>query len=412
MEGATPRKLLWARPPTTWPNPPDVMSYSVLTNIEECPHRWALGEATYEDVWSGQGYPRILQLASLSGMVVHGALQTILSALTHAGCTSQTSASAVTVMKELGGYTTILERAIAKLLARYANNPRVCHLIDHARRTLKTQTPHLRTQVQNFLSRATLTASPSVRRDLHSTSPIRERTALTTGAYTELAVFASAVGWKARLDLLSLTTEYCAITEYKTGVESEMHAFQVRLYALLWYRDNILNPHARLADKLVISYKSSDVSVPAPSAGELEIFEKTILDRTAAAKHAAALSPPPTHPHPDRCRQCQFRHMCATYWSDPVQGQLASKSDSARPFGDVEVEIQRTHGPSTWIANVQRGASHLVGHSVLVRSRIEGLSLAPDTRARLLDVHFRFPDVFEEMPTVTIGTLSEVFRCV
>lgn len=387
------------------------MSYSVLVDIEGCPHRWALSEATYENVWSGRGYPRTLQFAFLSGVVVHAALQTIVSALTYAGCMSQTSASGITVMKELGGYTAVLEQTIEKLLVRYADNPRARHLIDHARRTLNTQTPQLRTQVQNFVLRANLTGSPAVRRYSRGASPTRERTALTAGMYTELAVLAPAIGWKARLDLLSLTPEHCAITEYKTGAENELHAFQVRLYALLWYRDNVLNPHARLVDKLAIAYKSGDVPVPVPSAGELEILEKTILDRTAAAKRVTAQSPPPAQPHPDHCCQCQVRHLCATYWSGPVQRQLASPGDSPRPFGDIEVEIERVYGPSSWIANIIAGLPRLVGQSVLLRSRVDGLLLAPDMRLRLLGVHIRFPDAFEEIATVTVGTLSEVFQC-
>lgn len=389
------------------------MSYSVLVDIEGCPHRWALSEATYEDVWSGRGYPRALHLASLSGVVVHAALQTIISALMYAGCTSHTSENAVTVMKELGGYTAVLEQAIEKLLARYANNPRALHLIDHARRTLKTQTPQLRTQVQNFVLRANLMGNPSaVRRHSRSASLLRERTALTAGVYTELAVLALTIGWKARLDLLSLTAEHCAITEYKTGAEDELHAFQVRLYALLWYRDNQLNPEARLANSLSIAYKSGDVPVQAPSAAELEMLEKTILDRTTAAKEAVMQSPPPAMPHPGNCHRCQVRHLCVTYWSDSTQRQVVSLNDSSPPsFGDIEVEIQRIHGQSSWIANVQGGTPHLVGQSVLLRSRIEGLSFVPHARVRLLDVHIRSPDIFEEMSTVTIGTLSEVFRC-
>lgn len=412
MEGATKRAILRVQLPARWPAAPDVMNFSMLMDIEACPHRWALAEAAYDGVWSGRGYPRPLQIASLTGVVVHISLQTIVSALARSGCTSLASPEAVAVMKQLGGYSAVLERAILELLTRYAVNPRARHLLEHSARTLKSQIPEMRTQVQNFVLRANFVAARSASvRNSATTPSVRERRALSPGTYTELAVVAPAIGWNARLDLLSLTTEQCAITEYKTGAASDTHSLQVKIYALLWYRDSVLNPGARPANKLVVSYRSGDVPVAAPDVNELVMLEKTIVDRSAAAKRAIAQSPPSPMPHRDQCFHCHVRHLCAAYWSGPVQQQLASPTDPSHPFGDIEIVIQRAHGPSSWIADVHGGLPRLAGQSVLLRSRVDGLLFAPHMHLRLLGIHIRFPDAFEEIATITVGTLSEVFQC-
>lgn len=412
MEGDLRQEPLWARPPALWPAPPELMSFSALTDIEACPHRWALSEAGYNDVWSGRGYPRPLQIASLSGIAVHSALQTIVSALARAGCNSPSAPEAVAVMKQLGGYSAVLEQAIHKLLGRHVDNPRARHLLDHATRTLKSQIPEMRTHLQSFVLRANfVVARHGLSRDpAHTIRPVVERRVLSPGTYAELAVVAPTIGWKARLDLLTLTTEECGITEYKTGAASDAHSFQLKVYALLWYRDPVLNPSARMVTKLFIAYKTGDVPVGSPDVNELAVLEKAIVERSIVSRGAIAQIPPPASPHPDKCFRCHVRQLCTTYWSGAVQEQLTSPSDFERSFGDIDIAIQRTHGPTSWIAKVYGGLPRLVGQSVLLRSRVDGSVFAPDTRWRLLDVHFRFPDVFEEMPTITIGTLSEVFQ--
>jgi len=412
MEGATQRVILRVKPPVSWPAVPDVMSFSMLMEIEGCPHRWALAEAAYDDVWTGRGYPRPLQIASLTGIVVHTAIQTIVSALARSGCTSLVAPEAVAVMRKLGGYSAVLDQAIDELVARYSANPRAHHPLEYAVRTLKLQIPEMRVQVQNFVLRTNFVAArPASVRNSDTSPSVRGRGVLSPGTYTELAVVAPAIGWRARLDLLSLSPEQCAITEYKTGTACDAHSLQVKIYALLWFRDSVLNPNARPATKLVISYRSGDVPVSAPDVNELAILERTIVDRSAVAKNAIAQSPPPTMPHRDQCFHCHVRHLCAAYWSDAVQEQLVSPTDSEHPFGDIEIVIQRVHGPSSWIANAHGGLPRLVGQSVLLRSRVDGLLLSPDMHLRLLGVHIRFPDAFEKTATVTIGTLSEVFQC-
>jgi len=101
--------------PTTWPSAPAEMSVSTYSDIEECPRRWALGAAEYPDLWSGRGYPPRLQVAALAGSVVHLALEIITKQLTRAGASSQDHPLATQVLKELGGYTNVVQHCVERI---------------------------------------------------------------------------------------------------------------------------------------------------------------------------------------------------------------------------------------------------------------------------------------------------------
>src|SRR5687767_8106201 len=97
--------LAWeVKPPSSWPAPPPRMSVSTLAAIEDCPRRWALGHASYPDVWTGLGYPPSVSEGALEGNVVHTAIERIVKALVAAGCSSVSDASFVSTLLALGGY--------------------------------------------------------------------------------------------------------------------------------------------------------------------------------------------------------------------------------------------------------------------------------------------------------------------
>ena len=228
------------------------------------------------------------------------------------------------------------------------------------------------------------------------------------GGPSWLAVHAPRIGWKARVDLLTLTPELCTLTEYKTGAPSDLHRLQVRIYALLWYRDNELNLEARDVNKITLSYRNGEVSVNAPDATELVALEEALIERTNEAKRLAAQAPPPASPHSDKCKHCHIRHLCTTYWSDSVQQQLAAVKED-HTFTDAEILIQRRHGIASWHCKVIGGMPQLVEKTILLRSLIDGFDFSPETRLRALDVHARMPETSDETPILTIGSLSEVF---
>jgi hypothetical protein len=122
--------------PTTWPDPPAEMSVSTHADIDVCPRRWALGAAEYPDIWSGRGYPPKLQVAALAGSVVHLALEIITKQLTRAGVPSLDGPLATQVLRELGGYTRVVENCVDGILKRFSDNPRALPLMEHAQRRL------------------------------------------------------------------------------------------------------------------------------------------------------------------------------------------------------------------------------------------------------------------------------------
>ncbi|WP_437984765.1 PD-(D/E)XK nuclease family protein [Sorangium sp. So ce117] len=380
---------------------------STSAEIEECPRRWALGAADYPALWDGRGYPPRLQLTALAGSVVHLALEIITKQLKRAGAPSQDHPRATQVLKELGGYTNIVQECVERILRRFADNPRALPLLEHARRTLRGQVPTLRTRVQAMLARLHLPSGASTApsaSDSTGQQPPR-RTPLTNGTYPEVELRAKSIGWKGKADLLVLSNEACEITDFKTGSADEAHKFQVQVYAVLWRLDDELNPTARVIDRLVLAYDSRDVEVVPPSAEEIDALAKDLLARRQAAEAALAARPPAARPSADACRYCSVRHLCDAYWTGAAQ----AVSDDGR-FGDVELRIVRQHGPTSWDAVVVRARELSANTPVLLRLQ-QPTTFKPGTGVRVLDGALaRDPEDATAPAIVTLGAFSEAYR--
>src|SRR5262245_12306568 len=105
--------------PATWPRPPETMTVSTLAEIEACPRRWALSTASYPELWNGRGYPQRLFTSALAGTILHLAIETIVKGLVQSGCSSVHDPAAALLMKELGGYTNLLNKCLYRTLERY-----------------------------------------------------------------------------------------------------------------------------------------------------------------------------------------------------------------------------------------------------------------------------------------------------
>ena len=85
------------------------------------------------------------------------ALDTIVKALVAAGCESAQSPEAVTVLRQLGGYTAVIERAAEARLASLPGNPRLSDdLRQRIQRGLRGRVADARVQVQAFISNAVI----------------------------------------------------------------------------------------------------------------------------------------------------------------------------------------------------------------------------------------------------------------
>src|SRR4051812_31816068 len=98
--------------PATWPDAPSEMTVTSLTEMELCPRRWALARAQYPNIWGGHGYPPHVSLSALTGTIVHRALETVTKGLNTAGCASVKDPSACNVLRNLGGYTAVINACI------------------------------------------------------------------------------------------------------------------------------------------------------------------------------------------------------------------------------------------------------------------------------------------------------------
>lgn len=393
--------------PATWPAPPAEMSLSVCVEIEECPRRWALSAADYPEVWGGRGYPPKLQVAAVAGSVVHLALEIILHQLVGAGVPSISDPSAPQVLRKIGGYTRVLEESIERVLECYVDNPRADGVIEYAQRALRGQIPALRSRVQSMLSRvrlpknfpsAPVAVAPKVDR------PLR-RLPLGSGIYPEVEVRAKGIGWKGRVDLITLGDDACEITDFKTGDIEEAHKVQVRAYAVMWGLDDELNPSGRAVDRLLLSYSGQTVNVPPPSTLETDKIIHELLNRRRAAEAALTACPPLARPSAESCRYCSVRQLCDAYWS----GGMQNVSECGR-FGDIELKVTGRHGPTSWDAVVERARDYSRGTPVLLRVASSDV-MAVGGRVRVLNGQLVRDDESGDVALiVSLGVLSEAFH--
>lgn len=390
--------------PAMWPAAPADLTFSALKDIEACPRRWALAAASYPALWDDRGYPPRLQLKALAGSVVHTVLETITKELVRSGCPSVLDASAVGVLQRLGGLSNLISKAIDQLAVRTARNPRAARLIDCFTRSLRAQGPELRGRVQTMLARRVL---PHKSHQGGVGNPPRERGPLGDGVYCEMELRVPRLAWKGRADLLALTSDSCEIIDFKTGEPSEDHALQLRIYALLWNQDEVLNPTGRLATRLVLAHPHGDMAVAPPTSEEIAELETQLATRGAAVRNAIAADPPEAKPGPEQCRYCGVRHMCETYWQPATQQRLANESQGDhRSFVDAEAVVEGRHGPKSWDIRISAGSDQVRG---LLRTSGE-LDVRPGQKLRILDA----AQAVEAPESVgvrclTIGMLSEVY---
>lgn len=399
------------KPPSTWPEPPQEMSVSSLRAIESCPRRWALSTASYPELWQGVGYPPRTQRALLMGIVVHRAIEKIVKRLAQADCGSLSDPCAPAVIRELGGFTSILRSCIEETVARQAGNPRLPD-VEGSRGLLERNTARMRVDVQSMLR--TLPLVPTNRSD-GPPRHTRDRRPLGPGTYAELEVRAPALHWRGFVDLLVLGPDGAVeIRDFKTGDRSEDHEFQVRAYGVLWSADSELNPRGALPTRLTISYPSGDLTVPVPTVQEADAVKAELRERAVAARDLTRTHPPEARPSFDKCKRCDVRHLCSDYWQADTQRRLAAEVDEAPPFSDLQVRVRSRRGPITWDAVVERSDRFENDTPITVLAPGGHHRLDDGAVLRLLDARFVAtpPDETEdgpEVPVVSLTATSEVF---
>jgi hypothetical protein len=205
--------------------------------------------------------------------------------------------------------------------------------------------------------------------------------------------------------LLVVSDDSCEILDFKTGVHKEQHAFQIRVYALLWNRDRELNPNRLRADKLTLVYDHGAMSVAAPSAIELDCLATEITNRRELACRSLSKQPPEARPSPETCRYCEVRQLCQEYWTAQQRGW-----DATSNFTDAEVKITGIHGPLSWNAIVIASRYAEAGRSAVIRIPRGAIHAQVGDTFRLLDVHIASEEDHLQPIVLTLSTFSEAYR--
>jgi hypothetical protein len=390
--------------PTKWSSPPSDMSVSTHAEIVECPRRWALSTAEYKGVWAGRGYPPRLQLAAIEGSVVHLALEIITKEITRAGVASLNDPEATQVLRDLGGYTRVVEYCIDRILRRFTDNPRAAPVMDHARRTLRGKVPALRERVQSMLARVRLQGGAQPASATRNGASDTTRSALANGTYAEVELRAKGIGWKGKVDLLAIGDDACSITDFKTGAPDDAHGQQVRVYATLWRLDNELNPSGRFIDRLILSYEKHEIEVPPPSTHEIDELRDELLVSRKSCEAALTEAKPAARPTAKACRFCGVRQLCDDYWA----GAMQVVSDDGC-YGDVELRLTARHGPTSWAAVLVR-ARHLPAKAPALLRLRQFDDFQSGAVVRVLDGALtRDPEDDSAPLIVTLGLFSEAY---
>ncbi len=382
--------LLQIRAPKQWPDVPEWLTYSAVSQVEGCPRQWGLERGGYPDVWDQYGYPTRTNVPILRGRVIHRSVETIL----HAMRDRASSASPQAILEELGGYSAVIETEVEEVLDdNVFSNPRVQKQAADLESDLRESVGELRAKVQREISRLDeILSSVGKGRDqgkaVENEWSAGRRKPLSTGVYSEQWVQAPSIGWGGYIDLLSLSDGRCEIIDIKTGEPKESHADQVRLYALFWWLDDELNPENRAADVLQLRYSSESREVPALSEPELERLRQQVKERGREARSLMGESPPPARPEEERCNRCEVRHLCQAYWSDETQARFAG--DRLPDFADVELRLTHNYATNMWYAQILNDGNWERGEQAILEaakgpSRFQNLDEIRVLNAKVLD---------------------------
>ena len=386
--------------PDRWPSPPERFSYSNATELEACARRWSLSHADYSSSIGRSGYPQRPRKATLLGQVSHMALQAITDSLQAVGCMGPQDPGVVLALKGLGGISRVVERQGEDLLDQLATNPRAEPIMDRLRLDLHRGLPAIRQVVQGSLQRIFGISETPNGREKHPSGMGRQP--LQSGFHSEVMLAPAALPWVGWADAIKLSSEACEILDYKTGGEDPRHVEQLRIYALLWARDEQLNPHGRLATHLTIVYSGTTRPVEIPDTAALTNLERELRSRESAVKRTLTTEPPPASVSADNCRYCAVKHLCHDHWTQDARQFLQDGEASLR---SLQIEIIKAVGIRSWEAVVEVDPYLEAGRQVLVLTH-KPMSLQKGMKLRLIDARV---DSAEEPALVHLFSTSELY---
>ena len=393
--------------PEAWAEPPKLFSFSTLRGIETCPLQWALRKARYR--LEGElrtGYPQRGALPRLVGQILHLAVETIVRTPVLDGQPSGVAQR----LRTLGGLTVVLQRSQDAVLNDLEGNPRVAPLLPYLRTSLQQELPRLRPKLQTLLANLPAWSTPTKAVLLVGASALRRP--VRSGTHSEVMLISEELSWKGVADLVTIEPSGCHILDFKTGKQKDEHDLQLQVYGLLWGQDHVANPSTSGVARLTVRYDSIDRPVEPMSATQLGLLSEEIQRRTKMARSVVASAPPPAVPSTEACSWCDVRHLCNSYWSEPVISSVRPES----ALSDAEVEVGDRLAGSSYEARVVVSDRIPKGTSVVLRASPThghfGQVVLSGARVRLLDAYLQISAVPNEPITLFLGNTGEVFAVI
>ncbi len=379
--------------------------------IETCPLQWSLGRATYPGIWARTGYPDRVYTGTVVGQVVHQAIERMTKAVGLAATKTDVS-GLVGLVKVLGGYSAILDAESESVAAKLAANPRVATGDRDIREELRQRLPGMRLQLQLF-ARSALARTSEPRPGARTPAESTETRAIHHGLNAEVELGDSAGLWRGTADLIRADNHGVEIIDFKTGVAKEEHALQLRLYALLFLADRLVNPGDLPVTKLTLIYGDREIDVAVPSGTDRLALQSEVDARAMQAQQDVAMKPPEARPSPEACGFCAVRQLCPTYWS-PAGQALAGMSATRDGLVDAEICLHERTAEATWRGSVATCGALADGVEVLVRCPKDKETLTSVLgrlgRGRILSVQLIQPtEDTAQLPVLNLTRVSEAF---
>lgn len=377
------------------------MSYSTAQELEVCARRWGLSHADYSSSLGRPTYPRRPRKGLLAGQVAHLALQRIANALQSAGCVGPHDPGVVEALRSMGGISRVLEACARHVTAAYEGDPRAAPFMGSLELELMRRLPTLRQLVQGYLQRIFGISETPTRGVTHRGV---SRGPLPPGFHSEVRLAPPGIPWIGWADAIKLGPEHCEVIDYKSGLEDRTHEDQLRLYALLWWRDTQLNPEGRLATHLTIVYPGVSQSIPAPDALSLANLEADLRQRASRLVSSLSEAPPAASVSVGNCRHCDVKHLCSDYWLPAARPRLIEQEPSS--IRALEVQIDGQLGIRSWSATVAFDSLLEAGtEAVLIGSAAK--SFRPGAQLRLIDA--RIEESADGQPLVHLTSTTEIY---
>lgn len=379
----TPIPIWRVTEPSDQASAPEWMTFHLLKEAQRCPLSIALQRSSYRQLWDGSGYPTRPTAAVISGLVIHEAAETLLKELVQAGVSSLMQPAAMKILKELGGFTKVLDRSLGEFFARENNNPRFEQFRDDLFRSLRVKLPQMRATLQALLVSHVWAPSGSDFETPRKTTTNSgrekptQRAPLGTGTFVEIDLQDSLAKWRGRIDILDVDESGCAITDLKSGVPSDEHKEQLIAYAMLWVEDRDRNPARLPIQSLRIVYASGAVAVPVPTDTQMHTLRRGLIDSSELVRSALNASAVSANPSRENCRHCPVKLLCQPYW----ESLPSIRSDEH--LSNNQVRIIEARGDRAWLASVMASSVLEVDQKVVIRNYEGGKSFWSELRPGL-----------------------------